>query len=76
MTSQANAFDLILENATVYDGSGGDGFVADVGIVGDTIEHVGRLADATGRAADRPDRACTDAGFYRSAHPLGFYPGG
>ena len=40
--------DLIIRNGTVYDGSGGPGMRADVGVRGDLIAAVGDLADATG----------------------------
>jgi N-acyl-D-aspartate/D-glutamate deacylase len=39
-------FDVIIRHGTVYDGGGGAGVVADVGIRGDTIAAVGRLEDA------------------------------
>ncbi len=41
-----NSFDTILENGTVYDGTGRPGLVADVGIVDDRIKHIGNLEDA------------------------------
>ncbi|MDX1481200.1 MAG: hypothetical protein R3315_05965, partial [Woeseiaceae bacterium] len=37
-------FDVILEGGTVYDGSPGEGFAADVGIARDRITAVGSLA--------------------------------
>lgn len=50
-------YDLVIRGGTIYDGSGGVPFVGAVGIVGDTIAHVGRSAgrghveiDATGLA--------------------------
>lgn len=51
-------YDVIISNGTVYDGSGGAPFVADVGIRGDTIQAIGSLdfsaarrrVDATGLA--------------------------
>jgi N-acyl-D-amino-acid deacylase len=39
-------FDVIILGGTVYDGSGGAGLRADVGVVGDTIKAVGDLHDA------------------------------
>ena len=41
-----NSFDTVLENGTVYDGTGSPGSVADIGIIGDRIEHIGNLKDA------------------------------
>ena len=43
------AYDLVLRGGTVFDGSGRDGRVADVGIVGDRIMAVGDLRGARGR---------------------------
>jgi N-acyl-D-amino-acid deacylase len=51
-------YDAIIRGGTIYDGSGGAPFVADVGIIGDSIATIGDLAsaeapvtiDATGRA--------------------------
>ncbi|MBM4081008.1 MAG: amidohydrolase family protein, partial [Planctomycetes bacterium] len=40
-------FDLLISNGTVFDGSGADGFVADVGIIGDRVKVVGDLSSAT-----------------------------
>lgn len=40
------SYDVILRNGTVYDGSGGEAFVADVAINGDTIAAIGKLGNA------------------------------
>jgi N-acyl-D-amino-acid deacylase len=40
-------YDVIIRHGTVYDGSGGKSFVADVAIQGDTIVAIGDLANAT-----------------------------
>jgi N-acyl-D-amino-acid deacylase len=40
------SFDLILRGGMVYDGSGGEPFVADVGVRGDTIAQIGGLDGA------------------------------
>lgn len=37
-------YDLIIENGIVYDGSGGDGQMVDVGVIGDRIAVVGDIA--------------------------------
>jgi N-acyl-D-amino-acid deacylase len=39
-------FDLIVRGGTVYDGSGGSPYAADVGITGDRIASIGPLGDA------------------------------
>jgi N-acyl-D-amino-acid deacylase len=41
--------DVVIHNGTVYDGHGGEAFVADVAIDGDTISAVGALDGARGR---------------------------
>lgn len=42
-------FDLIITGATIYDGSGSEGFGADVGVVADRIRAVGDLSAATAK---------------------------
>lgn len=42
-------FDLIIGGGTVYDGSGTDGSLADVGVAGDRIQAVGDLSQAVAR---------------------------
>jgi len=44
--AEASRYDVLIVDGTVYDGSGGDPFVADVAIAGDRIAEVGDL-DAT-----------------------------
>lgn len=51
----ARTFDLIIRGGTVYDGNGGDGRAADVGVVGDRIAAVGDLEGA--EAGDTVDGA-------------------
>jgi N-acyl-D-amino-acid deacylase len=47
------AYDLLIRNGTVYDGSGGAGFVADVAIRGDRIAAIGEPGSAIeGEAAE------------------------
>lgn len=43
------AYDLVIRGGTVFDGSGAPGVLADVGIRGDRIVHVGDLGDAPAR---------------------------
>lgn len=42
-----NTFDILIKGGTVYDGSGEEGKVADVGVRGDRIAAVGDLSQAT-----------------------------
>ncbi len=45
----APTYDLIIRQGMVYDGSGGEGVLADVGLQGDTIAFIGDLSKAKGR---------------------------
>ncbi|HRH43668.1 MAG TPA: D-aminoacylase [Pyrinomonadaceae bacterium] len=45
-TSFAQEFDVIIKNGTIYDGSGGKPFKADVGINGDKVTTIGNLSKA------------------------------
>jgi N-acyl-D-amino-acid deacylase len=47
--AEAPAYDVILRGGTVYDGRGGEPFVADVGLRGDAIAAVGDLSGARAR---------------------------
>ena len=38
-------YDLIVKNIKIYDGSGGESFIADVGIKGERIEKIGSIMD-------------------------------
>jgi N-acyl-D-amino-acid deacylase len=51
--AQTPRFDVLITNAKVVDGSGAPWFLGDIGIKGDSITALGRLADAT--AATRVD---------------------
>ena len=42
-------FDTIIRQGTIYDGSGGKPFVADIGINADTIAAIGNLSNATAK---------------------------
>lgn len=48
MRSQSPAFDLVIRNGRVVDGTGNPWFVADVGVKGDTIAAIAQGLDATG----------------------------
>jgi N-acyl-D-amino-acid deacylase len=56
-------FDVLVTGGTVYDGSGGPGARADVGIVGDTIKVVGDLHDAEAQTTIRADGLAVAPGF-------------
>ena len=45
----ADAYDLIIRNGTIYDGSGAQPYTGDVAITGDKIAAIGRLTNATAR---------------------------
>ncbi|MEJ1237484.1 D-aminoacylase [Chryseolinea sp. T2] len=44
--SKRKSFDTVIRNGTVYDGSGGEPYSADIGIVGDSIAEIGDLSGA------------------------------
>ncbi|HEY3430536.1 MAG TPA: D-aminoacylase, partial [Cyclobacteriaceae bacterium] len=44
---QQAKFDVIIRHGTVYDGTGGEPFIADIAIQGDTIAAIGDLSKAT-----------------------------
>ena len=45
----AASYDVLIRGGTIYDGSGGAGYVGDVGISGDRIAYVGKTRRATGK---------------------------
>ena len=45
--TEQKKFDTIIRNGTIYDGSGGEGFVGDVGINADSIAFIGDLQNAS-----------------------------
>jgi len=45
----AENFDVLIRNGSIYDGGGRPPFAGDIGIKGDTITAIGKLADARGR---------------------------
>ncbi|MFN8887745.1 MAG: amidohydrolase family protein, partial [Cyclobacteriaceae bacterium] len=45
----STSYDTIIRGATVYDGTGNAGLIADVGILADTIAFIGDLASAKGK---------------------------
>ena len=49
MAQSTSSYDVIVRGGTVYDGSGGPGRLADVGIRGDRIAAIGDLAAAQGK---------------------------
>ena len=57
------AYDVIIRDGTVYDGSGGPGVTADVGIVGDSIAAIGDLDGAAARTEIDASGLAVTAGF-------------
>lgn len=55
--------DTILENGTIYDGTGGEPRVADIGIRGDTIVAIGQLRDAVCAKRIKVDGLAVSPGF-------------
>ena len=48
--TEKKSFDVVIRGGTIYDGSGGDPVVADIGINSDTIAAIGDLSDAVGKS--------------------------
>src|ERR1700716_1813073 len=53
------AYDLVVRNGTVVDGSGLGSYRADVGVVGDTIAFVGRIRDRGRQEIDAEGQVVT-----------------
>ena len=70
-------FDWILRGGTVIDGSGKEGFLADVGILDGEIAAVGDLSGDAGKKHARCDGKACYAGLYRhpQARGRGAFPG-
>lgn len=49
ISCQKQKFDVIVRGGTVYDGSGREGVVTDVGINADTVAFIGDLSKAVGK---------------------------
>ena len=50
--SQTGPYDILIQNATIVDGTGGPAFAGSVGIVGETIAAVGEAGDQAQRVID------------------------
>lgn len=61
--SEVPTYDVILRGGTVYDGSGGEPFVADVAIQGDMVAAIGELPAARGRLEVDARRLAVSPGF-------------
>lgn len=48
--AEKKSFDVVISGGTIYDGSGGDPVVADIGINSDTIAVIGDLSNAIGKS--------------------------
>lgn len=42
-------YDIVIKNGAVYDGTGGEPFAADIGVIGDKIAFIGKVDDAAGK---------------------------
>lgn len=42
-------FDIVIKEGMVFDGLGNEGFIADIGIIGDTIKEIGKIPSSTGK---------------------------
>jgi N-acyl-D-amino-acid deacylase len=45
----AAQYDIVIKNGTIYDGTGGEPFAADIGVTGDRIAFIGKVDDAAGK---------------------------
>jgi N-acyl-D-amino-acid deacylase len=72
---QKKEYDLIIRGAMVYDGSGGRGFVTDVGISADTISAIGDLSGAAGKKVVDGEGLALSPGFVdaHSHHDYGMF---
>ncbi len=60
---QAQKYDLILRGGTIYDGSGGSPFLADVAFKADTIVAIGDLSSSVGKVEMNVDGMAVAPGF-------------
>lgn len=49
---QSNDYDLLVENGTIYDGNGGEAFIADIAVVDDRIVAIGQLEGSATEVID------------------------
>ena len=47
--NQKDKYDTVIRNALIYDGSGGEAFKGDIGIINDTIAFIGDLSKASAK---------------------------
>ena len=59
----AEPYDLLIDNGTIYDGSGGTPFVGDVAITGDRIVYVGPQAPASAKQVVNASGLAVSPGF-------------
>ena len=60
---QAQKYDLILRGGTIYDGSGGSPFLADIAFQADTIAAIGDLSSSMGKVEMKVDGMAVAPGF-------------
>ncbi|GIV36756.1 MAG: aminoacylase [Cyclobacteriaceae bacterium] len=63
ISCQTQTFDIIIRGGTLYDGSGANPFVADVGINADTIAAIGDLSRAKGKTEIQAGGLAVSPGF-------------
>jgi N-acyl-D-amino-acid deacylase len=61
--TSAPEYDVVIRGGTVYDGSGGEPYVADVAIAGDTVAAIGDLSGAVSRSEIDADGMAVTPGF-------------
>ncbi len=61
--SKGREFDLLIAGGTIFDGTGGPPFRADVGVSGDTIRAIGRIARSRAAAVIEADGLAVSPGF-------------
>ena len=61
--TSAPDYDVVIRGGMIYDGSGGDPFVADVAIAGDTVAAIGDLAEFQGRSEIDAEGMAVTPGF-------------
>lgn len=56
-------YDVVIKNGTIYDGSGDSSYVADIGIIADTIAVIGDLSDASASSTIDAEGLAVSPGF-------------
>jgi N-acyl-D-aspartate/D-glutamate deacylase len=59
-------FDLVIENGLIIDGTGNDGYAADIGIIGERIARIGQISNVNAERRIDADGKCVTPGFIDS----------